>query len=189
MQRMPQPMKQTSQPLASLRSAPSTSIKLLIPIDATERSRWAIEYVLAQHARGAQLEVDLLFVAEPITDWRVLRFRTQAEIAKFQHQRGQWLLEDAARPLQQAGIPVRTHYREGDIAFEILDAAEQLACDRIVLPQPNPRWLSLIDRDIVRDVLKRTATVPVVTVGRRGAADPLAQSESGPRGAMPNAQS
>ena len=125
---------------------------------------------MALHEGRVPLEVHLLFVAEPITAWQVLRFRTQAEIATFQRQYGQWQFEDAMMPLRQAGIVTRTHYREGSIAFEILDCAEALGCDRIVLPQPHPRWMRFLNGDVVREVLKGSNAIPVVTVDRLGVA-------------------
>jgi len=141
--------------------------RLLIPVDATERSRWALQYALAQN-RGRQVEVDLLFVAEPVTAWQVLRFRTQREIAEFQSTIAQWLLEDAAGPLQAAGIPVRCHFREGYVPGQILETAEQLGCEQIVLPSPTPRLLSLLSRDTVRAVQRAANGVPVITVNRAG---------------------
>ena len=146
---------------------PAALSRLLIPIDATDRSRWALQYALAQ-SRGGQVEVDLLFVAEPITAWQVLRFRTQREIAEFQSKIAQWLLEDAAGPLQAAGIPVRCHFREGSVPGQILEAAEQLGCKQIVLPSPAPRLLNLLSRDVVRAVQRAAHAVPVVTVNRVG---------------------
>lgn len=159
---------------AALRSAnpddgPVAEIeRVLIPIDATERSRWAIRHVLDAHQAGVKLEVHLLFVAEPITRWEVLRFRTQAEIAKFQAERAQWLLADAAQSLRGAGVAVECHFRTGDISFEILDAAEQLACARVVLPRPRPRWQNLLVRDVVREVLRRARSTRVETVDPTG---------------------
>ena len=147
----------------------SRPLRLLLPVDATERSRWSIAYVLALDRRKTPVEVHLLFVAEPITNLHVLRFRTRTEIAAFQRQYGQWQLDDAIVPLRQSGIPVRTHFREGNIAFEIVDCAEQVACDRIVLPKPHPRWMRLLGGDVVREVIERSVTVPVVTVDRDGA--------------------
>ena len=146
----------------------SRPLRLLLPIDATERSRWAVAYVLALDRRETPLEVHLLFVAEPITNLHVLRFRTRSDIAAFQRQYGQWQLDDATLPLRRSDIPVRTHFREGNIAFEIVDCAEQVGCDRIVLPKPHPRWMRLLGADVVREVLERSVTVPVVTVDRDG---------------------
>jgi hypothetical protein len=142
--------------------------RFLLPIDATERSRWGIPYVRARHRAGQVTDVALLFVGEPITDWRVLRFRTHDEIARFQSQRAHFLLEEAAQPLVRDGIPVRALFREGELAFEILDAAEQLECSEIVLPTPPPRLLTLLSGDVVRAVLRRQRGIPVVTVDENG---------------------
>ena len=142
--------------------------RFLLPIDATERSRWGIRYVLARHRAGQAMDVALLFVGEPITNWQVLRFRTHDEIARFQSQRAHYLLEEAAQPLVRDGIPVRALFREGELAFEILDAAEQLECSEIVLPTPPPRLLTLLSGDVVREVLRRQRGTPVVTVDENG---------------------
>ena len=146
------------------------ALKLLLPVDATDRSRWSIGYAISLHERRTPIEVHLLFVAEPITSWQVLRFRTQAEITAFQRQYGQCQLDDASVRLQQSGVTTRTHFREGDIPFEILDCAERLACDQIILPRPHPRWASLLGTDVVREVIKRSKVIPVVTVDEQGIA-------------------
>lgn len=110
----------------------------------------------------------VLFVAELVTSWQVLRFRTQEEIRRFQAERGNYLLGDAALPLRQAGIPVQLNYREGGIVFQILDVAEQLECNEIVLPIPYLRWARLFSLDIVREVIRRQRSVPVTTVTPHG---------------------
>ena len=147
---------------------PPDTLKLLLPVDATERSRWGINYAAWRKQSGCGVAVSLLFVAEPVTDWQVLRFRTQEEIRRFQAERGNYVLEDAAQQLEQAGIPAQANYREGDIVFQILDVAEQLDCDEIVLPMPHLRWARLLSPDIVREVIRRQRTVPVTTVNPQG---------------------
>ena len=144
------------------------TLKLLLPIDATERSRWGINYAIGRKQSGRDVAVSLLFVAEPVTNWEVLRFLSQEKVRRFQAERGNYLLEDAAQPLRQAGIPAQTNFREGDIAFQILDVAEQLDCDEIVLPMPYPRWARLLSPDIVREVTRRQRSVPVTTVNAHG---------------------
>ncbi len=144
------------------------TLKLLLPVDATERSRWGINYALWRKQAGRDISVSLVFVAEPVTSWQVLRFRTQEEVRRFQAERGNHLLEDAAQALEQAGIPAQTNYLEGNIVFQILDVAEQLECDEIVLPIPYPRWARLFSLDIVREVIRRQRSVPVTTVDPHG---------------------
>ena len=141
---------------------------LLLPVDATERSRWGIRYALARHQTGQRVAATLLNVGEPVTDWQVLRFRTHDEIARFQAQRADILLEEAAQPFMQTGISPRTLFREGDVVFEILDAAEQLGCSEIVLPAPPSRLLTLLSSDVAREVFRRQRGVPVVLVDENG---------------------
>jgi hypothetical protein len=142
--------------------------RLLIPIDATERSRWAVRYAHARHRAGDRMNAVLIHVAEPVTNWQVLRFRTHDEIAHFQAERGRFLLEDAAQSFREEGIPCRTVYREGETAFHVLDVAEQLDCNEIVLPEPPPRLLTLLTHDLVRNVLRNQRDIPVVTVNQYG---------------------
>lgn len=142
--------------------------RLLLPVDATERSRWGLHYALRRKRAGHEDSVFLLFVAEPVTSWEVLRFRTQEEVRHFQAEQGQYLLEDAAQPLAQAGIPARLNYREGSIVFQILDVAEQLDCNEIVLPVPRPRWSNLFSTDVVREVVRLKRGIPVCTVNADG---------------------
>jgi hypothetical protein len=145
--------------------------RLLLPIDATERSRWGIRHVLARHEAGEAVDVALLFVGEPVTSWQVLRFRTHAEIARFQAERAHYFLAEAAQPLTGHGISCRTLFREGEVVFEILDAAEQLNCSEIVLPTPPPRLLALLSTDVVRAVLRHRRSIPVVIVDENGYAN------------------
>jgi hypothetical protein len=152
---------------ADARASRAAAARLLIAVDATEQSRWALHYALAQH-RERCIEVELLFVAEPVTRWEVLRFRTQREIAEFQAKMAHWLLEDAAEPLRGAGIPVRNHFREGSMSSQIVEAAEQLGCGQIVLASPPPRLLDPLGRALARSVQRRARAVPVITVNRNG---------------------
>ena len=153
--------------------------KLLLPVDATERSRWGIQYAVARKQTAPGLVVSLLYVAEPVTAWQVLRFWTEDQARRFQAERANHLLEDAAEPLRQAGIPVETNYREGGIMFEILDVAEQLGCDEIVLPTPHSRLAGLFSTDVVSEIVRRKRSVPVTTVDSRGV------PERGRRSALP----
>ncbi len=154
---------------AQCNAAPAAKIlKLLLPVDATERSRWTIQYALRHRQSGQSVQVSLLLVAEPVTDWQILRFYSQEHVRRFQAERAQYILDDAAQPLRQARIPVQLKFLEGDIPFEILDLAEQLDCDEIVLPLPHPRWAKLLSTDVVRQVLERQRNIPVVTVDARG---------------------
>ncbi|WP_168798572.1 universal stress protein [Herbaspirillum sp. ST 5-3] len=143
-------------------------LHLLIPMDATERSRWPIRYALQQHRVGTPVRVSLLFVAVPPDEWRILRYKSEDDLLRFQSARGKLLMDDAAIDLQKAGIEVEYLMREGDVAFNILDMAEQCGCDAIVMPVPYPRLVKLLSVDVAREVLRRQRSVPVISVGSDG---------------------
>lgn len=143
--------------------------RMLLPVDGTDRSRWALQYAASAASAGAPVDVTLLFVAEPASGTQLLRFRTQEQVRRFHAMRANFLLEDAAQALKEAGIEAQVQFREGEAAFQILDVAEQLDCDEIVLPRPHSVWAGLFCPDAVREVLRRRRGVPVVTVDERGA--------------------
>jgi len=149
--------------------------RLLLPVDATAPSRRGVRHALRRAQAGEAIEVCLLHVGETVRQWEVLRFRTPQEIARFQSERAQVFLDEAARPLRAAGIASRAVFVEGDVVPSILDQAEQLACAEIVLPVPAARWRKLLSTDVVREVIARSARLPslsVVTVDEDGAPAP-----------------
>lgn len=142
--------------------------RLLVPVDATERSRWGLQYALRLQRKSVPLQVFLLFVAAPLTRTEGLRFGTHDEITRFQTESGRGILEDAARPLAEVGIAYEQVFREGDIAFHILDVATRMGCDEIVLPEPRSPIACLLRRDIVREVLRQAQDALVVTIDAQG---------------------
>ena len=121
-------------------------LRLLVPINANEDSRWGVTYALRQHDEGRDVEVCFLNVGEVITQWQVLRFRTQIEIAKFQAERAEAFIEEAAQPLAAKHILYRGFFKQGDIVFSILDTAEELECDEIVMPLPPTGLISVFSK-------------------------------------------
>lgn len=141
--------------------------RILVPIDATEDSRWGVRYSLWRRRQGADVEVILLNVGEPITQWQVLRFRTQREIAEFQSDRAQSFIEDAGHSLAQENIPYRGLFRQGDTVFSILDTAEELDCDEIAMPLA--RWGSnTLSKEVMSRAKKERRDIPVVIVNSEG---------------------
>lgn len=143
-------------------------LRILVPINANEDSRWGIRYALRRQREGEQVEVILLNVGEPITQWEVLRFRTQQEISRFQEESAQRFIDEAAAPLMTANIPCRGVFRQGELVFSILDSAEQSGCDEIVMPRPMAGLSSCFSRNIVRAVKRGQRDIPVVVVDGDG---------------------
>lgn len=143
-------------------------LRILIPINANDDSRWGVQYALRQKRAGREVEVILLHVGEPITQWQVLRFRTQQEIAQFQAERAQAFIAEASEALTAAEVPCRGLFRQGDVAFSILDTAEEMECDEIAMPPPNQGFSSLFSRDFTPAVRRIRRDIPVIAVSDNG---------------------
>ena len=148
----------------------SRPLRLLLPIDATDKSRWGLQYALRKHREGTRLEVVLLNIGEPVTQWQVLRFRTQQEIAQFQSERAQAFIEQASQCLAMEDVPCHGVFRQGEAAFSILDVAEELDCDEIVMPEPKKCLLTVFSSGTLGAVLQQQRDVPIVVVNSDGTA-------------------
>jgi len=146
----------------------SKLLRLLVPIDATDESRWGLQYALRKHREGTRLEVVLLNIGEPVTQWQVLRFRTQQEVALFQSERAQAFIEQASQYLAMEDVPCHGLFRQGELAFSILDVAEELDCDEIVMPEPKKSLFAIFSTGTVAAVLKQQRDVPIVVVNSDG---------------------
>jgi len=143
-------------------------LRLLIPITAAEDSRWGVRYALRLRAEGSRIEVIFLNVGEIITDWQALRFRSQAELARFQSESAQTFIDEASAPLLLHDIPFRGLFRRGDPVFCIPDAAEELDCHQIVMPQPPSSILRFFSQNITDTILQKKHIVPIITVDQDG---------------------
>ncbi|MDK9712553.1 MAG: universal stress protein [Sulfuritalea sp.] len=144
-------------------------LRILVPVNANEGSRWGVQYALRRHHEGRELEVFFLNVGEPITQWEVLRFRTQVEISQFQSERAQAFIEEASAPLNAENVLCRGYFKQGNVAFSILDTAEELACDEIAMPKPSNCLLQWLSNNISQTVKRQQRTVPVIFVDQAGA--------------------
>ena len=144
-------------------------LRLLLPIDALDDSRWGIEYAWRRQQAGTRVEATLLNVGEPIRQWEVLRFRTQQEIADFQSERAEQFIADGRRRLDEHGVACHGVYKQGELVSTIIDTAEQLACDEIVMSAPHTFLGGLFSRRIVAALRRRRPNIPLVVVDRAGA--------------------
>lgn len=144
------------------------TLRMLVPINANDDSRWGIRYALRRQREGQTVEVILLNIGEPITQWEVLRFRTEQEISRFQEESAQCFIGEATVALMTANIPCRGVFRQGDVVFSILDSAEEFACDEIVMPQPMQGLSSCFSRNLVRAAMRGRRDIPIVVVDGEG---------------------
>ena len=146
--------------------APGSGLKLLIPIDASAESAWSLRYAIECARAGVAVEVCLLHIAEPVRNWEVLRFYTEAEVSQYFQERAAIFLEAAANTLREAGIPSQRYFRQAEAVAGIIDLAEELNCSAIVVP--STYCLGLFPAGLGRRLRQRHGTVPLTLVQSDG---------------------
>lgn len=142
--------------------------KLLIPVKNGNDAHRAIAYAIRRRATGERIAVCLLHVEERgragQTHGEMLDHGF-AETARAVHHRP---FDKALRLLLGLDIDVAAYIRKGAVAFAILDAAEELDCQEIVMPAPHAglfRWWS---RNVVDTLRARQRAARVVAVSKDG---------------------
>jgi nucleotide-binding universal stress UspA family protein len=146
--------------------ADSHPLQLLIPVDATDSTRRAIDYAIRRTKAGAAVEVSLLYVIEPVNSWELLKFRTRQEILDHFRQRAEIFLDDAAKALTAAGIASQRHCREDETVRGILAFAEEHACAEIVVPQTTS--FGMFSCGLAAKLTAKSQGIPVVQIREDG---------------------
>jgi nucleotide-binding universal stress UspA family protein len=107
-------------------------MKVLIPVDGSERSQRAVEHVIDLLGEIESAHVHLLNVQTPVPILKRLGVR-RADIDGQQQQEGERALRRAQRLLDRAGIPHEDHVAVGDPAETIVKHARRWKCDAIVV--------------------------------------------------------
>lgn len=141
--------------------------RLLIPIDASEEAHWSLGHAIRLGAAGVAVEVCLVYVAEPVHAWEVLRFRTREEVRRHFTARAAEFLAQAIAELEAAGIPCQGSFREVDTAAGLRELAGELHCSEIVVP--HCRWLGVFPYGPWHRLARRAGGVPVIEIGPDGA--------------------
>ena len=143
-------------------SRPVTLQRILVPVDFSDCSLDALEYavVVAQQAEASLL---LLHVLEPVSyglDFTLGQSRTRHSEVESWTKR----LEELASSCQSSNVRAESRLRGGLPADSILDSAQTLPCDLIVMGTHGRRGISHALSGSVAEAVLRKARCPVLTV-------------------------
>jgi nucleotide-binding universal stress UspA family protein len=139
-------------------------MKLLIPVDGSERSLLAIDHALALADQGLQIDLVLVNVQEPASLYELVTLHDAEALAKVAHDAGMDMLAPAIARASAAGVPFIAQVLTGDPAAMVLEVLEQQACSGIVLSSRGHGvlrggWLGSVSQALIED-----APVPVTVV-------------------------
>ncbi len=147
---------------ASILSKPITLERILVPVDFSDCSLDAVGYavVVAQQAKASLI---LLHVLEPVSyslDFTLDQSQTRRVEAETWTKR----LEELVSSIQHPTMQVTSQLRGGVPADSILDSAQTLLCDLIVMGTHGRRGISHTLSGSVAEAVLRKARCPVITV-------------------------
>ena len=108
-------------------------MRILLPVDGSERSLDAIHHGLRLVGEGLQASFLLLNVQEPTHLYEVLMLRDADARAAAAREAGESALKSAQALLNAAGLAYEVEITTGDPAQQIVEVAEREQCDAIVM--------------------------------------------------------
>lgn len=143
-------------------SRPVILERILVPVDFSDCSLDALEYavVVAQQAKASLM---LLHVLEPVSyglDFTLSHVRTREQVRESWTKR----LEELAFSHQHSHVPMESRLRGGLPVDSILDTAQTLPCDLIVMGTHGRRGISHTISGGVAEAVLRKAHCPVIAV-------------------------
>ena len=145
-----------------LLSRPVTLERILVPVDFSDCSLDAFEYGV-EVAKQAKASLMLLHVLEPVSyglDFDLGHIRSREDVRETWTKR----LEELASSRQHPDVAVDFRLRGGLPADSILDSAQTLPCDLIVMGTHGRRGIAHALSGSVAEAVLRKARCPVIAV-------------------------
>jgi nucleotide-binding universal stress UspA family protein len=134
--------------------------KVLIPIDGSDCALRGVALIISKRAlylSPDELEIHLVNVQSPFPR-DISRFASHDQIADFHRQESQAALRGAGELLDDAGVTYTCHEQVGPVAEAIVNLAESLHCDQIVMGSHG--------RGALKELLMGSITLKVVHLSK-----------------------
>ena len=136
--------------------------RILVAVDGSEPSQRAVDYA-ARRALGSACRVDVVHVENPVMAWEVGPLSSGETVEQLRSAESAKVLVDCVQRLDPS-IPVDRHVVTGEPAEVILDLADKLGADEIVVGSHGLRPFGAVVLGSVATQVVNEARVPVVVV-------------------------
>jgi YjbE family integral membrane protein len=134
--------------------------RILIPVDGSRNSEFAVRHVITEFMKDSAKEVHLLNVQPPFSR-HVAQFVSRRNRDEWHRDQADKALAPARRLLEQHGVPHASSYRLGDKAQVITDEARRLRCHHIVMSTARKNSLTRMLQDSTTNKVLQRTSVPV----------------------------
>ena len=154
-------------------------LKILIPVDTSNESRYAIKHVIHRAWSGEALDIHLIHV-QPRLSRYVAPFIAQNDRQAFYAERSANVFQAAGKLLDRAGLRYSVHVSLGDPSREIVRYAELNRFGSILMASTRLGSISEMIFGSVAEKVLRTSRIPVEVVP--GSPRARLRSYAGPAG-------
>ncbi len=138
--------------------------KVLLPVDGSEFSDRALDYVLEMAQGEAPLEVHLLSVQLPIDSGHARMFVSDDDVSAYHRDEGLAVLRPYQERLEAAGITYHWHVLVGHVAQSIARFAKEQKFDKVVMGTHGRAGMTqLLLGSVAQNVIRRLK-IPVALV-------------------------
>ena len=139
-------------------------LNLLVPIDGSRNSLFALPHILRAFAKNRELRIHLLNVQPPFSR-HISRFVSKNNREAFHREQAEKALQPVRRALDHAGVPYAVHLEtSGDKARLITEMARSLGCDRILMSTARKNSLTRMVEDSTTNKVLELTPVPVEVI-------------------------
>lgn len=138
-------------------------LKVLIPVDGSERSLDAVRHALVLVGRGLKMRVVVANVQSPANLYELVVAHDPAVLQEVSEAAGRDLLRPAVELLQAAGLQVEQDVATGDPAHTLIEILERHGCDAVMLSAHGSSGLRTQIGSVAHELVQ-IAPVPVTVV-------------------------
>jgi nucleotide-binding universal stress UspA family protein len=137
--------------------------RILIPVDGSPNSLFAVRQVISEFMEDSAMEIHLLNVQTKFSRY-IGKFLSRGELNAWYLEKSEEALAPACSLLQQHSIPHATIFKTGECAKVIVSEAHRLHCHHIVMSTARKNSLTrMLEISTTNQVLELTK-VPVEVV-------------------------
>jgi Ca2+-transporting ATPase len=150
-------------PLPRQPAGGNAMLRVLVPVDGSRNSEFAVRQVVNQFMNNTAMEIHLVNVQAPLTS-DIARFLSSKSRLDFHRDEAEKALAPARQAFDRFGVPYSVHAEVGDKAKVITDTARRLRCGLIVMSAARKNSLTrLVENSVTNRVLELTS-VPVEVI-------------------------
>ena len=138
-------------------------LRVLVPVDGSRNSEYALRHVVNEFMKNSKMEIHLLNVQPPFSR-HIAQFIGRKARDTFHHDEAEKALRPVRQLVEKFGVPYSAHVKVGRKASTIVDEAQRLRCDRIVMSTARKNSLTRMLEDSTTNKVLELTSVPVEVI-------------------------